>query len=146
MDDRREGVVQDHLIAVVGIAGVVLFALYLLTLGGGAIIYPETTKRFLGGFATSQRTHFTELALRVVAGASLVSSAPRMAFGQGIALFGWMLVVTSLALAMIPWRLHHRFAAWAVPQATQHMTLVGIVSIVGGLAVLAALLLPRIAG
>jgi len=137
---------MDGVNTVVGIAVVVTAALYLLTLGSGALIRPEATKRFLGGFATSPRTHFTELALRVLTGAALVSSAPQMAFGQGIALFGWMLVVTSLVLAIVPWRIHKRFAAWAVPQATQHMALIGIVSIVGGVALLAALLLPRTAG
>lgn len=137
---------MHRVIALIGISIVVAAALYLLTLGAGALIRPESAKRFLGGFATSRRTHFTELALRVLAGAALVYSAPRMAFGQGVAVFGWMLVVTSLALAIIPWRLHHRFAAWAVPQATQHMTLVGIVSIVGGVVLFAALLLPRTAG
>jgi len=131
---------------VVGIAVVVTAALYLLTLGGGALIRPEITKRFLGGFATTPRRHFTELALRVLAGAAFVSSAPRMAFGPAIALFGWILVVTSLALAIVPWRLHQRFAAWAVPQATQHMPLIGIVSIVGGVVLFAALLLPRTNG
>ena len=137
---------MDGVSTVVGIAVVVTAALYLLALGSGALIRPELTKRFLGGFATTRRIHFTELALRVVTGAAFVSSAPRMAFGPAIALFGWMLVVTSLALAIVPWRLHKRFAAWAVPQATQRMPLIGIASIVGGGVILAALLLPRTAG
>ncbi len=145
MDDRREVFVQDHVIAVVGIAGVVAAALYLLALGIGALIRPEIAKQFLGSFATSPRAHFTELALRVAAGAAFVSSAPRMAFGQGVAVFGWMLVVTSLALAIMPWRFHKRFAAWAVPQVTRQMPLIGIVSILGGAAIIAALLLPHTA-
>ncbi len=136
---------MDSVSTVVGIAVVVTAALYLLTLGSGALIRPETAKRFLGGFATSQRTHFTELALRILTGTALVSSAPHMAFGQGIALFGWMLIATSVVLGVIPWRLHQRFAAWAVPQATEHMALIGIASIIGGIILLAALLLPRIA-
>lgn len=134
---------MDDVIGVVGIAVVVTAALYLLALGSAALIRPERTKRFLGGFATTPRIHFTELALRVVIGAALVSSAPRTAFGPAIALFGWTLVVTSLALATVPWRLHRRFAAWAVPQATQHMPLIGIASILGGGALLAALLLSH---
>lgn len=137
---------MDGVSTVIGTAAVVAAALYLLTLGAGALIRPESAKRFLGGFATTPRAHFTELALRIVAGAALVSSAPRMAFGQAIAVFGWMLVVTSLALAIIPWRFHQRFASWAVPQATQQMPLIGIASMLGGVALLAALLLPRTAG
>lgn len=137
---------MDGVSAVVGLAVVVTAALYLLTLGGGALLRPETTRRFLGGFATTARMHFTELALRIVTGLAFVFSAPRMAFGPAIAIFGWMLVVTSLALAIVPWRFHQRFAAWVVPQVTQHMPLIGVVSIVGGVALLAAVILPHTAG
>ena len=137
---------MDGLSTVVGLAVVVTAALYLLTLGCGALLRPETTKRFLGGFATTARIHFTELALRIVAGIAFVLSAPRMAFGPAIAIFGWMLVVTSLALALVPWRFHQRFAAWVVPQATQQMPLIGVVSIVGGVVLLVAALLPHTAG
>jgi hypothetical protein len=133
---------MDRMISAVGIAIVVASALYLLTLGCGALIRPEIAKRFLGGFATTPRLHFSELALRVLTGSALVLSAPRMAFHPGMAIFGWILIVTSLALALVPWRIHRRFAAWAVPQATRHMRLLGVASISGGIVLLAALVLP----
>jgi len=75
-----------------------------------------------------------------------VLSAPRLAFSEALTIFGWVLIGSSLALALVPWRLHHRFAAYSVPQATRHMPLVGVVSIAGGLVLLGALLLPRAAG
>jgi hypothetical protein len=133
---------MERVSTVIGTAVVLAAALYLLTLGGGALIRPESTKRFLGGFATTPRIHFTELALRVLTGAALVATAPQMAFGQGIAIFGWMLIATSLVLGVVPWRQHQRFAAWAVPQATKQMALIGVASIFGGIFLLAALLLP----
>lgn len=134
------------LVATLALAAVVGASAYLLVLGGGALLRPEIARRFLGGFASTPRAHFLELTLRVVAGAALVRSAPTMAFTQGIALFGWMLIATSLVLAVVPWRFHQRFAAWAVPQATQRMSLIGVGSLVGGLVLAAALLLPRAAG
>lgn len=137
---------MDDVSTPVGLAVVVTAALYLLALGGGALLRPETAKRFLGGFATTARIHFTELALRIVAGVAFVFSAPRMAFDQAIAVFGWMLVATSLALAIVPWRLHQRFAAWVIPQVTRQMPLIGVVSIVGGAILLVAVVLPHIAG
>jgi hypothetical protein len=121
-------------------------SLYLLTLGAGCFLRPETAKQFLGAFARTPRAHFLELGLRIIAGAALVRSAPTLAFTTGIELFGWILIATSLALAVVPWRFHQRFAAWAVPQATQQMPLIGAASIVGGLVLAAALLLPRAGG
>lgn len=119
---------------------------YLLALGIGALVRPELAKRFLGGHATTPYLHFTELALRVLAGTALVLSAPRMALSPAFLGFGWVLIGTSLVLALVPWRLHQRFAAWSVPQATQHMPLIGIGSVVGGLGVIAALFLQPAAG
>lgn len=131
---------MDGMIVMVGYGIVAAAALYLITLGGGALVRPERTKQFLEGFAGSARLHFTELALRVLTGGSLVLSAPRLAFSQAFTIFGWVLIGSSLALALVPWRLHHRFAAWSVPHATRHMPLVGVVSIAGGLVLLGVLL------
>jgi hypothetical protein len=58
-----------------------------------------------------------------------------------IAIFGWVLVGTTLILAFVPWQLHHRFAEWSVPMATRRLPLLGIASIVGGVLLLAALLI-----
>lgn len=128
------------------LAIVVTAALYLLALGGSALVRPELARRFLGGFATTRRLHFTELALRVVSGTALVISAPRMACAAAILCFGWLLVATSVGLALVPWRLHQRFAAWSVPQATQYLPLIGVASLAGGIGLIIAVVLPRAAG
>lgn len=133
-------------IVVVATGGVVLIGLFLLALGITALGRPEVAARFLGGFATSAATHVLELGIRVLAGASLVVMAPRMAAASFVAGFGWVLIGTSLVLALLPWRLHQRFAAWSVPQAVPYLPLIGVVSLGGGAALFAALLMPRVAG
>ena len=134
---------MDRIVLMVGYGVVLVAALYLVALGVGALVRPERAKHFLGGFAGSARIHFTELTLRVLTGGALVLSAPRLAFSDALTVFGWVLIGSSLVLALVPWRLHRRFAAWSVPQATRRMPLVGVASIAGGLVLLAALLLPR---
>lgn len=119
--------------------------IYLLMLGIGALLRPETAKRFLGGHATTLPRHVMELALRMLAGSALVICAPRMAVSAAFLAFGWVLIGSSLLLALLPWRLHQRFATWSVPRATQHMPLIGIGSVALGLGVCAALFLPRAA-
>ncbi len=78
----------------------------------------------------------------MLAGSALVLSAPRMAVRTAFLAFGWVLIGTSLLLALVPWRLHQRFAAWSVPRATQHTPLIGVGSIAEGIGVIAALFLP----
>lgn len=130
-----------HPLIVAGSRAVVFSAgIYLLALGIGSLVRPEIAKRFLGGHATTLRLHVFELSLRVLVGGALVLSAPRMPVNVAFLAFGWVLIGTSLLLALVPWRLHQRFAAWSVPKATQHMPLIGVGSIGGGLGVIAALL------
>ena len=134
------------LVSSVAFAALFAAATYLVLLGVGALVRPERTKRFLESFASSLRVHVIELAVRVVIGAALVVSAPRLPRSAVFAVLGWVLVGTTLVLALIPWRYHHRFARWSVPQATRHMPLLGVASVLAGLGLLSALLPSRDAG
>lgn len=134
------------MVAALGSVIVLAAALYLLALGICALVRPDRTRRFLQSFASSARIHFTELALRLLVGGALVVSAPRMLLSRVVALFGWVLIGTTLVLAVVPWRLHRRFAAWSVPQATRRIPVFGAGSIVAGLLLLGALALGRSAG
>ena len=134
------------LISAAALAIVVTAAMYLLALGGTALVRPESARQFIGAHATTRTLHFTELGLRILAGASLIITAPHAAFTPVFLLFGWVLVASSVVLAIVPWRLHQRFAAWSVPQAMHYLPLIGVASIAGGLGLIAAVVLPRAAG
>lgn len=121
---------------------VLLAALYLLVLGVSAFVRPQFTRRFLGGFAQTLSAHALELFLRIAAGTALVVRAPHMHFSRPLSAFGWALIGTSIVLAVLPWRLHRRFADWAVPQVHGQLPLIGVTSALGGLAIAAALILP----
>jgi hypothetical protein len=121
--------------------GVVLLAgLYLVTLAAVAILRPRHAARFLLGFAGTARMHYLELAVRGIVGGAFVYQAPRLAFPSAFALVGWMLLLTTAALAVLPWRWHQAFARRAVPYATRHLTLVGVASLVLGGVVLVAVI------
>jgi hypothetical protein len=124
---------------------VFLAAVYFIALGGFALAMPERTKAFLGTFATSLRVHVVELALRAAVGAALVLTARRMWFTEIFLAFGWLILGTTLLLALVPWRQHRRFAAWSVPRATRFLPAIGVGSLGGGILLLGALLVPRAA-
>lgn len=125
---------------------VAVAALYLLALSGTAMVRPARAKWFLEAHASTARLHALELALRLVVGLAFIRAAPTMRGAEVVALSGWILVVTTLGLAVTPWRVHRRFANWSVPMATQSMALVAVGALLGGVAIAAALLLgPRAA-
>ncbi|MEG3193053.1 hypothetical protein [Lysobacter sp. D1-1-M9] len=119
---------------------VVLTGLYFIALAVVSLFCPAQANRFLLGFAGSALAHYTELFLRFMVGAALVLHAPRMLLPGAFTVFGWVLLVTTACLLLVPWRWHHRFAQQAVPRATRHITLVGLASLAIGGFTLAAVI------
>jgi hypothetical protein len=122
-------------------AAVLLTGAYLVGLGIVALISPSKARMFLGGFAGSAFAHYLELCIRLVAGAAFLRRAPQMLFPGFFFVFGWILVITTVALFAVPWRLHRRFAEWGVPRATRYLKLIAFSSIAGGILVLASVFL-----
>lgn len=111
---------------------IVAAALYLLVLGVSAVFAPARASRFLLGFAATRRVHFSELLIRLLVGGSLLISAKRLFAAELFEILGWALVITSVCLFVIPWRLHRRFAQTAVPRAIRYITLIGLSSLAFG--------------
>ena len=109
-------------------------AIFFLMLGLAALIRPSIARRFLLGFATSALKHYTELATRLLVGASVLLVAPHSSYASVLAAFGWLLIVTTAFMTLVPWRAHHRFAAASVPKALRFLPMIGVSSLVlGGL-------------
>ena len=78
--------------------------------------------------------------VRLAVGASLVVSAPRMLYPGAFFVFGWVIIVTSLILLVIPWRWHRRFAVKVVRPMTRRAWLFGILAFpLGGFTLFAVL-------
>ncbi|MFY8063825.1 MAG: hypothetical protein ACOVN2_08975 [Usitatibacteraceae bacterium] len=126
------------LITPLALVVVVLVGLYMLALGAASRCVPAPAGRFVRGVARPGLVHFVELFLRLLAGAALVLSAPNMYFSTAFLLFGWVLVITTASLLVVPWRWHRRFAQQAVPQAMRYIFLIGLASLCFGAFVLFA--------
>jgi hypothetical protein len=120
---------------------VLLAALYLLTLALVSFLKPEKASGFLLGFASSASLHYLELFIRIVIGAAFVVRSPSMLFSEIFSIFGWVLIITSACLFLVPWQWHQKFAQKAVPQALRHLNLVATSSLtLGGFIIASAIL------
>lgn len=113
--------IESPALTMLATATVTVVVLFLFAQGVLALWRPDWVRAFLGGFAASARAHFLELLLRILAGLAFVQLAPGSAWPPALHAFGLLLIVTSTLLLFVPWRLHRRFAAWAVPMATRWM-------------------------
>jgi hypothetical protein len=105
---------------------VMTFGVFLIGLAVLIAIKPVVAERFLRSFASSARTHFAEQALRLIAGGAMVLFAPSMWHPDLFRLFGWLIVVTAVALLLLPWRWHLEFGKRAIPSVVRHMKLFGL--------------------
>jgi len=126
------------MIEILALTVVALAGLYFIALAAASLFSPASASRFLLGFANSALKHYTEMFSRIVVGAALILHAPGMLLSNVFSFFGWLLLVTTAGLLLVPWRWHHRFAQHVVPIATRHIALVGLSSLVlGGLILVA---------
>jgi hypothetical protein len=124
---------------------VVFTGFYFCALAAAILLVPAKVSRFLRGFASSPRVHFTELSIRLVVGAALVIYAPLMSASDTFSLFGWVLLITTACLLLLPWRWHHWFAQQAVPRAIPYIKVIGICSLALGGLILAAVIRGNVA-
>lgn len=101
----------------------VAFGLFLIGLACVAIAKPAIAERFLASFASSAKTHYTEQAFRLLIGASLVVLSPVMWQPDLFNIIGWIIVVSSMGLLLIPWQWHHRFGQRVIPLIVRYLGL-----------------------
>jgi len=107
---------------------------------------PAVAERFLMKFASSARTHFIEQSFRVLLGASLVIYSSAMRQTDIFRLFGWVIVISSVVLMILPWQWHHRFGKKLLPVMIQYMRFYAIAVFALGVVILYAMLAPQLKG
>jgi hypothetical protein len=92
--------------------------------GVAYLLAARRTRRKLQAFAVA------------IVGLAFVYAAPAMPGAVAFALAGWVLLVTTTLMFLVPWQHHRRFAQWAVPMALPYLPLLGLAALAGGAAIL----------
>jgi hypothetical protein len=121
---------------------VALGALFCICLALLIWAKPAQASRFLLSFASSARAHFTEQTARLIFGVALVARAPVMRYSSAFQVIGWAVVISTLALIVMPWRWHHRLGEAGLPVLVRHMKLYAIGSLLFGVVLIHALFRP----
>jgi hypothetical protein len=105
------------------LAGIVVAAcgLAFIAFTGTVFAKPALAERFLMSFANSARAHYVEMAFRLLLGTSLVVVSPAMRPTNMFRVIGWAIVISSVALLLMPWRWHHRFGRRVRPTLIRRM-------------------------
>ncbi|HEX4911078.1 MAG TPA: hypothetical protein VFV64_09975 [Permianibacter sp.] len=132
------------MLEVLALVVVMVAGLYFVVLAAVAVFAPERASRFFMGFANSVSTHYLELLLRLLIGLAFLYNAEKMPLSTVFVVFGWLLVVTTAVLLLVPWQWHRRFAVRAVPKAISKLGLIAASALIAGVGILAAALTPLV--
>jgi hypothetical protein len=102
---------------------VVAFGGFLIGSAGLIATNPRLAERFLRSFASSARAHYLEQVLRLIVGGATVIFAPAMWYPKLFEVFGWLMVLTTVVLLLLPWRWHHEFGRRAIPSVIRYIKL-----------------------
>jgi len=108
---------------------VLLSAIFLIILACLSIFTPKHAIRFLGGFASSAKTHYLEMIIRLIVGTAFIINAPNMLYSKVFMIFGWLLVGSTAILILLPWRWHNLFGQKIASPVIQQAWLIGIGSL-----------------
>jgi hypothetical protein len=110
------------------VAGAILVAFGLFLVGLTVVVFakPAVAERFFMAFASSARTHYTEQAVRLLIGASLVIRSGAMWQPKVFWFVGWGIVLSSVVLILTPWQWHDRFGEEVRPMLVRHMKLFAV--------------------
>ena len=111
------------LLSAIVVAG---FGIFLIGLTVVIFASPALAEHFFMSFASSARAHYVEQVLRLLIGASLVVLSPGMWQSDLFHLIGWLVVISSIGLIVIPWRWHRSFGKRVLPTLVRHMRLYAI--------------------
>jgi hypothetical protein len=100
---------------------VVASSCFLIGLGFLMLVKPATIERFFLSFASSSKTHLTEMFFRLLFGVSLILLSKVMWQSKVFLFFGWAVVVSSAVLVILPWQLHQRFGTRVLPLMIRFM-------------------------
>jgi hypothetical protein len=127
---------QPHALVVsVALSVVAVAGAFLALLGIAALVMPRRVKAFLLGFAATPLRHYSELAVRIVVGLAFILASPQLPASVAFLVAGAVLAGTTSVMAVLPFRLHQAFARRSVPAALPYLPLIGLASLLAGLAV-----------
>ena len=113
----------DEIVTMLSGILVVGFCVFLISLAVVIVARPSAAERFLMSFASSAPAHYTEQALRLLVGWAIVNCAGSMWYPNLFSVFGWLVVVTTIGLLLIPWQWHHKLATLVMPSVIRRMRL-----------------------
>jgi hypothetical protein len=89
---------------------VILFGLFIIAAGFVMLFNPERARRTLRKAGSTNFINYAEITIRLIPAIAMILVADSCKVPIAFTLFGWIMVITSFVLYVIPRKMHHAFA------------------------------------
>jgi uncharacterized membrane protein YfcA len=89
---------------------IILFGVFFIFAGIIMLIKPKTARATLQKAGSTNFINYAEITIRMIPAIALIIYADYSKFPEAFKIAGWFMLITSLALYLVPRPLHHRFS------------------------------------
>lgn len=87
-----------------------LFGLFIVAMGLVMLFAPKKARATLRKAGSTDFINYAEITIRTIPAVAMIVYADHSKFPVAFAVFGWIMVITSLVLYAIPRKMHHNFS------------------------------------
>jgi hypothetical protein len=89
---------------------VVLFGIFIIFIGFVMLINPIKARNTLRKAGSTNFINYAEITLRLIPSLALILCSELSKFPMAFKFFGWIMLITSLILYIVPRKTHHKFS------------------------------------
>ena len=121
-----------------------IFGLYLISLLIITITNKEKAVNYFSSFASSAKAHFLEQSLRLIVAISILIFSKSMLYSLGFEIFGWIIIISTIILILMPWTWHNKFGKWAIPFTIRNLYFYAVSASIFGIFILYCIVKPML--
>ncbi len=89
---------------------VLAFGVFIIFVGIFMLFRPKKVRATLRKASSTNFINYTEITIRLIPAVALILYSNFSKFPEAFKIFGWIMVITSLILYIIPRKMHHKFS------------------------------------
>jgi hypothetical protein len=89
---------------------VIIFGVFIIFVGFVMLFVPKKARATLRKAGSSNFINYSEITIRLIPAIALILYADFSKFPDAFNIFGWVMLITSLILYIVPRKVHHNFS------------------------------------
>lgn len=89
---------------------VLLFAFFIIFVGFLMLFAPKKARNTLRKAGSTNFINYTEITVRLIPAIALILYSDSSKIPEAFKVFGWIMLLTSMILYMVPRKIHHQFS------------------------------------